>query len=177
LREGLTRLVRREIEHRREGRKSRIIIKCNHIIDKEMIKLLYQASQVGTQIDLFVRGMCTLRPGVPGVSENITVHSIVGRFLEHSRIYYFLNNEKEEVYLGSADLMPRNLNRRVEIVYPVHDPRLVHMVRDEILEVYLQDNLRARAMLPDGSYIRVSPRKEQRPVDVQNTLLQRRVRD
>ena len=177
LRERIAELIHREIEHRRNGRKARIIIKCNHIIDKEMIKLLYQASQAGVRVDLFVRGMCTLRPGVAGVSDLITVRSVVGRFLEHSRIYYFLNDKEEAVYMGSADLMPRNLNRRVEIVYPVQDPRLVRLIRDEILEVYLQDNLRTREMLPDGSYVRIGTHDGDEPVDVQETLLQRRIRD
>jgi polyphosphate kinase len=177
LREGLSNLLRREMEHSRNGRNGRIIIKCNHIIDKELIKLLYQASQAGTEIDLFVRGMCILRPGVAGVSDRITVRSIVGRFLEHSRIYYFFNDGDEEIYMGSADLMPRNLNRRVEIVYPVRDPRLVRHIRDEILEIYLKDNLRARAMRPDGSFVRIQPDPMEDPVDVQVTLIQRRLRE
>ncbi|HUF39846.1 MAG TPA: polyphosphate kinase 1 [Anaerolineales bacterium] len=177
LREGLAGLIQREIDHRVAGRKSRIIIKCNHIIDKEIIKLLYRASQAGSKIDLFVRGMCTLRPGLAGVSDNIRVHSIVGRFLEHSRIYYFLNNNKDEIYMGSADLMPRNLNRRVEIVYPIGDPRLVRHIRDEIFEIYLRDNARTRVMQPDGSYTRVTLGEEDPVVDVQNTLLQRRLRE
>ena len=119
-----------------------------------MIRLLYEASQAGVRIDLIVRGVCSLRPGVPGVSETIRVRSIVGRFLEHSRIYYFHNGGEELVYLGSADLMPRNLNRRVEILFPVEDPKLVRRLRDRILTKYLEDEAQARIMNPDGTYTR-----------------------
>ena len=121
-----------------------------------MIRLLYQASQAGVRVDLLVRGICCLRPGVPGVSENIRVISMVGRFLEHSRIYYFRNGGREEVYLGSADLMARNLNHRVEMMFPVEDPKLVRRIKDEILEVYLADNVNAYQMEKDGAYLRAS---------------------
>ena len=123
-----------------------------------MIRLLYQASQAGVKIDLLVRGICCLRPGVPGVSENIRVISIVGRFLEHSRVYYFQNGGAEEVYLGSADLMRRNLSHRVEIIFPVETPRLVRRLK-EILDVYLSDQAKARYLQPDGSYTR-SPKQK-----------------
>jgi polyphosphate kinase len=109
------------------------------------------------QVDLIVRGMCCLRPGLPGISDNIRVTSVVGRFLEHSRIYYFRNGGAEEVYLGSADLMSRNLDRRVEILFPVEDKRLIRHLRDDVLAIYLADNVKARRMLPDGSYERVRP--------------------
>lgn len=121
-----------------------------------MIKLLYRASQAGIRVDLLVRGLCCLRPGVPGVSDNIRVSSVIGRFLEHARIYYFRNGGREQVYIGSADLMPRNLNRRVEIVFPVEDPKLVRRIKDEILEVYLADNVNAYQMEKDGAYLRAS---------------------
>jgi polyphosphate kinase len=126
----------------------------NALVDPKVIRCLYRASQAGIRIDLLVRGICCLRPGVPGVSETIRVTSIVGRFLEHSRVFYFRNGGKEEVYLGSADLMPRNLNRRVELLFPVEDAELMRRIRDEILAEYLVDNVKARRMMPDGSYKR-----------------------
>ena len=119
----------------------------NALEDHGMIRLLYEASQAGVQVDLLVRGICCLRPGIEGVSENIRVASIVGRFLEHSRIYYFRNGGHEEIYAGSADLMGRNLNRRVEVLFPVEDPKLIARLRDEILAQYLADNRNARHML------------------------------
>jgi polyphosphate kinase len=139
-----------------------------------MIQLLYQASQVGVKIELFVRGICCLRPGLPGISENIRVISIVGRFLEHSRIYYFRNGGMEEIYLGSADLMPRNIDRRVEVLFPVQDPRLVSQLRDQILAFYLQDNLSARLMQPDGSYLRVTSNNDTVALCIQDWLLRQR---
>jgi polyphosphate kinase len=125
-------------------------------------------------VDLLVRGICCLRPGVPGVSERIRVTSIVGRFLEHSRVFYFLNGGAEEVFLGSADLMPRNIFRRVEVLFPVTDPRHVAALRDEILGVYLADNLKARRMRPDGSYQRVRLPEGEAPMSAQAWLLRRR---
>ena len=119
LRERMRKMIEREIEHQQNGRGGHLIFKMNALVDKKMIQLLYKASQAGVKVDLLVRGICCLRPGVPGASENIRVTSIVGRFLEHSRIFYFRNGGQEEVYLGSADLMPRNLNRRVEVDFPV----------------------------------------------------------
>ena len=121
LRAGLETLIRREIQHQRTGTQGHLIFKVNALVDKSMIQLLYEASQAGVRIDLLVRGMCCLRPGVAGVSETITVTSIVGRFLEHSRVFWFRNGGTEEVYLGSADLMMRNLDRRVEIIFPILD--------------------------------------------------------
>jgi polyphosphate kinase len=128
-------------------------------VDPKIIRCLYRASQAGIRIDLLVRGICCLRPGVPGVSETVRVTSIVGRFLEHSRIFYFRNGGKEEIYLGSADMMPRNLNRRVELLFPLEDEELMARVRNEILAEYLVDNVKARRMMPDGSYKR-APRGE-----------------
>ncbi len=126
----------------------------NALLDKNVIQTLYRASQAGVQIDLIVRGICALRPGVRGVSENIRVRSIVGRFLEHSRIYYFANGGEEEIYIGSADWMPRNLYERVEVLVPLRDEMLRNRVRHEILDAYLADNRKARILLPDASYIR-----------------------
>ena len=115
----------------------------NSLVDERLIRKLYRASQAGVQVDLIVRGICCLRPGLPGVSDNIRVISIVGRFLEHSRIYYFQNGGDPEVYLGSADLMPRNLDRRVEVIFPVKEPAIRSYIRDAILEVELHNNTRA----------------------------------
>ncbi len=156
LRQRLEDLIRREISRAEHGEEAHLIFKMNALEDPEMIKLLYRASQAGIRVDLLVRGLCCLLPGLPGVSENIRVSSVIGRFLEHARIYYFCNGGREQVYIGSADLMPRNLNRRVEIVFPVEDPRLVRRIKDEILEVYLTDNVNAYQMQPDGSYLRAS---------------------
>src|SRR5580658_934235 len=152
LRQRMEELIQREIDVQRNGGKGRLIFKTNAVEDGPMIRLLYQASQAGVAVDLIVRGACCLRPNVPGVSDNIHVSSIVGRFLEHSRIYYFGNNGAEECYLGSADLMPRNLNRRVEVIFPVERPQLVQRLKDEILHAYLHDNRNARRMHKDGSY-------------------------
>jgi polyphosphate kinase len=149
LRERLTALIRREIGH---GSRGRVIFKMNALEDKAMIELLYEASRAGVRVDLIVRGLCCLRPGIAGVSENIRVRSIVGRFLEHSRLYYFENAGAEEMYMGSADLMPRNLDRRVEILFPLLNPRIVRRLRDGVLEKCLADNRKSRAGRPDGVY-------------------------
>src|SRR5207237_4201588 len=126
------------------------------LVDKACIQALYRASQAGVTIDLQVRGICCLRPGLPGLSETITVTSIVGRFLEHARVYYFRNGGQEEVWLGSADLMPRNLDRRVEILFPVEDPHLRQAIIQDILQIHLDDNVQARRLRLDGSYERLS---------------------
>ncbi len=147
-------LIEREAEHARQGREARIIAKMNALLDKGVVQALYRASQAGVQIDLIVRGICALRPGVRGVSDNIRVRSIVGRFLEHSRIYYFANGGEEEIYIGSADWMPRNLYERVEVLVPLRDELLRERVRHEILDAYLADNRKARIMLHDNAYIR-----------------------
>src|SRR5208337_3684081 len=135
------------------------------------IQLFYEASKAGVQVDLLVRGICCLRPGIAGVSENIKVTSIVGRFLEHSRIYYFRNAAKEEIYLGSADLMPRNLNRRVEVIFPVREPGLVRYLRDQVLATYLADVVKARYMQPDGSYRRDPNRALERAMNSQQWFI------
>jgi polyphosphate kinase len=166
--------IRREIEHAQQGTPARLIFKMNALVDKPMIKLLYEASQAGVQVDLFVRGICCLRPGLEGVSENIRVISIVGRFLEHSRIYYFCNAGQEEIYMGSADLMPRNINRRVEVIFPIEDPRMIQYIRDEILGIYLADNVKARLMQLDGSYISQLHSEEDKLVNSQMAFLAKR---
>lgn len=154
LRNSLTALIEREIDHAYAGRPARLIFKMNALVDARMIRKLYQASMAGVSIDLVIRGICCLRPGIPGVSENIRVRSIVGRFLEHARIYYFHNNGDEEIYLGSADMMPRNLDRRVETVFPIESEGLKTEIRSVILQKQLEDTAKARILQPDGSYTR-----------------------
>jgi polyphosphate kinase len=171
LRRRMEELIMREIEVQKNGGQGQLIFKINSIVDRKMIQLLYQASQAGVKIDLFVRGICCMRPGIPGISENIQITSIVGRFLEHSRIYYFKNGGNEEIYLGSADLMPRNIDRRVEVLFPVQDRLMIQHIRDDILNYYSKDNLKARKMLPDGSYIRLIPKKDEEPLNIQNWFI------
>ena len=154
MRTGLERLIRAEMERHRQHGDGHLIFKMNALEDAGMIRLLYEASQAGVPIDLIVRGVCSLRPGIPGVSETIRVRSILGRFLEHSRVYYFHNGGEELIYVGSADLMPRNLNRRVEILFPIEDRRLIRRLRDKILAKYLEDGALARKMQSDGTYTR-----------------------
>ena len=156
LRARLEEFIRREIAHQRRGGRGHLIFKMNSLEDAGLIELLYEASCAGVTVDLLVRGICSLRPGLPGASDNIRVTSIVGRFLEHSRVFYFHNHGAEEIYVGSADLMPRNLNRRVEVLFPVTSPRLIARLRDEILETYLADRASARHMRSDGTYTRKS---------------------
>ncbi len=170
LRKKLEKMILREIEHARQGHKARLIFKANSLVDPDMIRLLYQASQAGVQVDLLVRGMCCLRPGVKGVSENIRVISIVGRYLEHSRIYYFQNDGKEEIYLGSADLMQRNLTHRVEVVFPIESKTHIRHLRDNVLETYLRDNASARVLQADGTYVRLKPEGKD-IVDVQEKFM------
>jgi polyphosphate kinase len=154
IRSGLEKLIRAEMERQTQHGDGHIIFKMNALEDAGMIRLLYEASRAGVSIDLIIRGVCSLRPGVPGVSDNIRVRSIIGRFLEHSRIFYFHNGGEERVYIGSADLMPRNLNRRVEVLFPIENARMLRRIRDKILEKYLADHVAARIMQPDGSFIR-----------------------
>jgi polyphosphate kinase len=145
-------LIDREARHARRGRTARIIAKCNAVVDPPVIQALYRASQAGVEIDLIVRGQCTLVPGLRGISSRIRVRSIVGRFLEHSRIFYFGNGGDPEIYLGSADWMPRNLYDRVEVLFPLKDEHLRQRIVEEILPAYLADNLKARVLSPDGTY-------------------------
>ena len=173
LREQVESLIEREIAHARAGRKARLIFKSNALGDPRIIRLLYQASQAGVQCDLVIRGICCLRPGMPGISDRIRVVSIVGRFLEHSRIFYFHNNGEEEIYLGSADIMPRNINRRVEILFPVERASLRTYLY-EVLNAYLKDSVKSRQMQPDGSYIR-TPKPDGEPaMNAQLVLLKSR---
>jgi polyphosphate kinase len=171
LRSGLEKLIRREIEHARAGRKAHLIFKVNAIVDRWFIALLYEASQAGVKVDLLVRSMCCLKPGVKGVSENIKVVSIVGRYLEHSRVYYFYNGGKDEIYIGSADLMMRNLDHRVEVVFPIENETDVRYIRDRMLQTYLKDNTRARLMQADGTYARLKPAGDDKVVDVQEFFM------
>lgn len=160
LRERLIELIRREGKHRSAKRDAKIIIKANSLTDVQLINELYAASQRGVEIELVIRGICMLRPGIKGLSENIRVRSIVGRFLEHSRIYYFLNGgrESEEVYIGSADPMHRSFDRRVEVLTPITDPEISIYLKDTVLDAYLRDEKNARILLPDGSYRKVASR-------------------
>jgi polyphosphate kinase len=169
LRARLTELIVRETEHARAGREARIIIKVNAITDDQMIRVLYRAAQAGVSVDLLVRGICALRPGVPGVSDNIRVRSIVGRFLEHSRIFWFGNGGHDEMYLGSADLMERNLDRRVETLTPVRDEDLLAHLRDVVLAAYLRDTDRAMVLDASGHYSR--PDAASGSFDAQDFLL------
>jgi polyphosphate kinase len=167
MRAGILALIEREIKQHRENGGGRLIFKMNSLVDPAIIETLYRASQAGVQVDLIVRGICCLRPGVPKVSENIRVLSILGRYLEHSRIYYFRNGGKEEIFMGSADLMPRNLDNRVETLFPIEDERIRDFVLRDILEIYLHDNSRARILQPDGSYLRLIPADDQTVLDAQ----------
>jgi len=171
LRQRIEEMILREIDIQRRGGRGRMVLKMNALEDGPVIKLLYQASQAGVATDLIVRGACCLRPQLPGVSENIHVRSILGRFLEHSRIFYFRNNGAEECYLGSADLMPRNLNRRVEVLFPVNRPEMIRRIRDEILHSYLHDEIGARHMSRDGVY---SAKSRRAGGDCQNWFISQR---
>jgi len=169
-------LIDREADHARRGRSARIIGKMNALTDKQVIQALYRASQAGVQIDLIVRGMCALVPGVRGVSDRIRVRSIVGRFLEHSRIFYFENGGEAEAWLGSADWMPRNLYDRVETLFPIRDPMMCQRLLDEILAAYLADTEKSRILQPDSNYLRaseVAPSRSAKPFfNAQEFLIQ-----
>ena len=169
--ETIHRLIDREIQKSSGKTSSRIIAKMNALIDAKTVRKLYEASRAGVHIDLLVRGICCLRPGVPGVSENIRVISILDRFLEHSRIYYFHNGGDPEIYSGSADWMPRNFGKRAEILYPIENTELKTRIIDEILLTYLNDNVKARLLGPDGSYTRVKPKDGAKPIRSQSELI------
>ena len=170
LRERMTALIEREIEHQQKGETGHLVFKMNSLVDKRMIKKLYEASMAGVKIDLIVRGMCSLRPGIKGISENIRVLSVVGRFLEHSRIYYFRNGGQEEILLGSADLMPRNINNRVEVLFPVQDEKIIRYLKDDVLAEYQNDNVKARLMNSDGTYEKVVSKDGNAPLNIQVKL-------
>ena len=146
-------------------------MKMNALVDEGMTRSLYRASQAGVKIDLIVRGSCSLRPGVEGLSENIRVISVLGRFLEHSRIYYFHNRGEEIIYMGSADLMPRNLDQRVEVLFPVEDQNLIRHLRDYVLAVYLRDDIKAWRMEADGSYKPMVNDQKEQFLDVQDYFI------
>lgn len=168
LRERFLELIEREVRTHQQHGNGRLIFKMNSLVDPQIVDALSRASQAGIRVDLIPRGICCLRPGLPGYSENITVRSIVGAFLEHNRIYYFFNGGNEEVYLGSADLMQRNLDRRVESIFPIEDPCLIRFVRDVLLETYLNDNIHSRTLQPEGCYVRVTPGPDEPIVDSQS---------
>jgi polyphosphate kinase len=172
LKKRLLELINRETLAAAAGRPAHIIAKVNSLTDAKIIKALYKASQAGVRIDLIVRGMCCLRPGVPGVSHNITVRSIIGRFLEHSRVYYFLNEGQEQIWLSSADMMERNLDKRVETCFPLEGKKLIARAKQE-LQVFLTDNTQSWILQPDGSYLRSSPTGNQIARSAQATLLEK----
>jgi polyphosphate kinase len=172
LRSGMVALIRREIAHAKAGGVGKIVAKMNSLVDEEMIRVLFEASQAGVQIDLIIRGICCLRPGVPGVSENIRVVSIIGRYLEHARIFSFHNSGQEAFYIGSADWMTRNLDRRVEAVTPVEDPALCREL-GEILQTMLQDNRQAWDLQRDGRYVQRVPAEGEAERASQVTLMAR----
>jgi polyphosphate kinase len=167
LRSQLTGLIQREIQHAEAGRPAKIIFKANSLVDAQMIEHLYAASNAGVEIELIIRGMCSLRPGVRGMSERIRVRSVIGRYLEHSRIYWFGNDDNPEMYIGSADIMERNLDRRVETLFPVNDPAIRTWVSQRMLEAYLRDTERTHILHSDGSWHRVRDQVRVDRFDVQ----------
>lgn len=173
VRSGLDALVRREIEHVRAGRGGHVIFKANSLVDADIARHLYEACRAGVRVDLLIRGMCIVRPGVRGVSETMRVRSIVGRFLEHSRVFYFANAGDPTVLVGSADLMRRNLDRRVEVLFPVKDPGLIRRLKADALDIYFADNTHAHDLRADGTWERRALASQEPPVDAQATLIER----
>jgi polyphosphate kinase len=163
LHETMLALIVHETQNAAAGKPARIIAKMNALVDREIIEALYRASQAGVKIDLIVRGICCLRPGLEGVSENISVRSIVGRFLEHSRIFYFENAGQPKVFIGSADWMPRNFFRRIEVAVPIEDPALRDRIVQQVLATHLADNMKASILGPDGGYSRPQVRRDGKP--------------
>ncbi len=176
LAEKLNALIDREIEHARAGKSSRIIMKMNALTEVHMIEKLYEASKAGVKIDLIVRGICSLKPGLKAVSESVRVISIVGRYLEHSRIFYFENAGTPELYLSSADLMSRNLYRRVELMFPIEDTNMIETIKNEVLDTALADKSRARELQPDGAYKRVVPLNGEEMLDSQQIIMAARAK-
>ncbi len=164
LRERIIALIEREERNAREGRAARIVVKMNALVEPSVIDALYRASQAGVPIELVIRGICCLRPGLPGISETIRVTSIVDKFLEHSRIFYFENAGNPEVFLASADWMPRNFWRRIETVFPIEDPKLKARIVADILPRVLGDTAKARELLSDGTYRRCAPGAGETPL-------------
>ena len=175
LRQKFQQLIQNEVEHVRHGKQGYIILKANSLTDPAVIQMLYQASCAGVKIDLIIRGMCCLVPGVENISENIRVFSILGRYLEHSRIFYFKNGGDERLFLGSADLMSRNMDRRVETVFPVSDESQVRYLRDDVLESYLRDNQSARELTSRETYLRLIPVEDEEKINVQQVLMKHRL--
>jgi polyphosphate kinase len=176
LHERVVSLIDREAEKARLGKPASIVAKMNALVDPVVIRALYRASRAGVPIQLAVRGICCLRPGVPGVSDEIRVSSVVGRFLEHSRVFSFGVGEEEEIYISSADWMPRNFYRRVELMTPILDEKAREKIRQEILEPIVADNTRARDLQSDGGYVRRQPATNETPFDTQQTLLDKLAR-
>jgi len=176
MRERLTALILREIAFAKSGKRAEMIFKMNALTDLQMIALLYEASKAGVKINLIVRGVCSLRPGIRGLSEHINVRSIVGRFLEHTRVFYFGNDGNPELYLSSADLMGRNLDRRVELIFPIEDQHWREMIKREVLDVPMSDNVRARTLMPDGTYSRVQPMDGEKLTEAQSLTIQLRAK-
>jgi len=174
LRNGIIERIDREIENHTRNGDGHLIFKMNALVDPFCIDALYRASQAGVKVDLQVRGICCLRPGIPGISENICVSSIVGRFLEHARIYYFHNGGNDEIYLGSADLMPRNLDRRVELLFPLENPVIRAAIAARILPVQLQDTVKIRLMQADGTYRRTCPATGTESLNAQTWMVDHR---
>lgn len=174
LKSSLIDKIEREIEVCRTTGSGYIAMKANGLIDSDIIATLYKASIAGVKVDLNIRGLCCLRPGVPGISENIRVTSIVDRFLEHSRIYYFENGGRSEMYMGSSDMMPRNLLARVEVLFPILDPKMLESIRDNILRIHFEDNVKARELLPDGTYRLVTRPSGKRKMRSQEWFLENR---
>jgi polyphosphate kinase len=174
LKPEILRRIDREISVHQKTGKGYLAFKLNNLEETEVIQALYKASMVGIKIDLNVRGLCCLRPGIKGVSDTISVISIVGRFLEHARIYYFKDDIEDEVLIGSSDMMFRNLNERVEVLLSVPDPYLRHTILEDMLKIHLRDNVKARRLLPDGTYERVVPRDGEKLVNSQAWLIQHR---
>ena len=172
LHKRLIQMIDREREHAEAGKDALIRMKANGLTEPKVIRALYRASQAGVKVELIIRGMCSLRPGIMGVSENIEVRSIIGRFLEHTRVYYFRNGGNDEIYAASADLMERNLLRRVETAFPVESNKLKERMKEE-LEIFMRDNTQAWVLQPDGSYVRVQPGPDQEVISAQNWLLER----
>jgi len=171
MRHGLISHIQKEVElHKKQGG-GEIILKCNQLVDKKIIKELYRASMAGVRVRLIIRGICCLRPGVPGISDNITVTSIVGRFLEHARVYWFRNGGDGIMYIGSADIMPRNLDRRIEVLIPVSNGEIRRHIREYVLDRQLRDNMQSWHMCPDGTYKRVHLKDGEEPVNAQEMLL------
>jgi polyphosphate kinase len=174
MREKITGLSLREIEMHKQHGNGYLLFKMNALVDPDIIANLYEASKAGVKVDLLVRGMCSLCPGIPGLSENIRVVSIVGRFLEHSRVYCFNNGGKEEVYMGSADLMQRNLDRRVETIFPVLDQELAKIIRHDLLALQLKDNVKARELNSEGQYKPVKRADGDEVINSQDIFIARR---